>query len=153
MIRIFLKLLKKTRAFFIWLWQQEGTPSQCARGVAGGVFSGCFPLFGLQTLLGVSLASLFKGNHLLAAAATWISNPFTYIPLYLFNYKVGSAFLGEGRNFNTLRQLNTQELWDQGWIISSRILLGSSIVGSILAIIIGLISYLLFIKFSQKKNV
>ena len=99
------------------------------------------------------MPKICKANGLFAAVGTWISNPFTYIPLYLFNYKVGSAFLGEGRNLNTLRQLNKQELWDQGWIFSSRILLGSSIVGSILAIIIGLMSYLLFIKFSQKKNV
>ena len=153
MIRIFLNLTRKTRGFCIWLWQQEGTPSQCARGVAVGVFSGCFPFFGLQTLLGVSLASLFRGNHLLAAAATWISNPFTYIPLYLFNYKVGSAFLGEGRSLNNLRDLNKQELWDQGWVLSSRILLGSSIVGFFLAVVIGLTSYILFKNFSEKKNI
>ncbi|MFO0103826.1 MAG: DUF2062 domain-containing protein, partial [Cyanobium sp.] len=53
-----------------------------ARGLAAGIFCGCFPFFGLQTLLGIGLASVLRGNHLLAAAGTWISNPFTYVPLY-----------------------------------------------------------------------
>ena len=60
-----------------WLWQQEGTPGQRARGLAAGIFCGCFPIFGLQTLVGIAMASVVRGNHLLAAAGTWISNPFT----------------------------------------------------------------------------
>ena len=28
-----------------WIWQQEGTPGQRARGLAAGVFCGCFPFF------------------------------------------------------------------------------------------------------------
>ena len=72
---------------------QDGSPFFNAKGLAIGVFSGCFPFFGFQTLIGVFLAKLFKGNIFLAAIGTWISNPFTYIPLYYFNYKVGSIFL------------------------------------------------------------
>ena len=72
--------------------KQNGSPLFNAKGFAIGVFSGCFPFFGLQTLLGVFLAKLAKGNILLAAIGTWISNPFTYVPLYYFNYKVGSIF-------------------------------------------------------------
>ena len=73
--------------------QQKGSPFFNAKGLAIGVFSGCFPFFGFQTLIGVFLAKLIKGNVYLAALGTWISNPFTYIPLYYFNYKVGSIFL------------------------------------------------------------
>ncbi|MED5164816.1 MAG: DUF2062 domain-containing protein, partial [Cyanobacteriota bacterium] len=79
---------RRLRRWLVWLWQQEGTPGQRARGVAAGVFSGCFPLFGLQTLLGVALASVVRGNHVLAAIGTWISNPITYLPLYWFNYQI-----------------------------------------------------------------
>ena len=78
-----------------WIWQQEGSPGQRARGLAAGIFCGCFPFFGLQTLLGIALASVVRGNHLLAAAGTWISNPFTYVPLYWFNYHVGDVSRGE----------------------------------------------------------
>ena len=72
---------------------QNGSPFFNAKGLAIGVFSGCFPFFGFQTLIGVFFAKLARGNIVLAAIGTWISNPFTYIPLYYFNYKVGSIFL------------------------------------------------------------
>ena len=73
--------------------QQKGSPLFNAKGLAIGVFSGCFPFFGVQTIIGIFIARLAKGNILLAAIGTWISNPFTYVPLYYFNYKVGSVFL------------------------------------------------------------
>ena len=60
-----------------WLWEQEGTPGQRARGLAAGVFCGCFPFFGLQIVLSIGVASLARGNHLLAAAGTLVSNPIT----------------------------------------------------------------------------
>lgn len=121
---------------FHWLWNQEGTPGQRARGLAAGVFMGCFPFFGLQTLLGIGLASLVRGNHLLAAAGTWISNPFTYLPLYWFNYNLGCRFLGPGRGWPGAEQLR-ESVWSLGWDFASRMLLGSAVVGSVAAIVVG----------------
>ena len=72
---------------------QNGSPFFNAKGLAIGIFSGCFPFFGFQTLIGVFFAKIAKGNIVLAVIGTWISNPFTYVPLYYFNYKVGSIFL------------------------------------------------------------
>ncbi len=72
----------------------KGTPEYLARGLALGVFAGWFPFFGLQILLGVSLAVVFRGHKLLAAAGTWVSNPLTYVPIFLFNYKIGRLLLG-----------------------------------------------------------
>tara|TARA_Y100001968_G_scaffold332299_1_gene389925 strand:- start:13796 stop:14236 length:441 start_codon:yes stop_codon:yes gene_type:complete len=140
-------LLQRLRKFILWIWKQEGSPAQRARGIAVGVFSGCFPFFGLQTLLGLMLASLCKGNHLLAVAGTWISNPFTYFPLYWFNFKIGSFLVGQERLINSsFQNLTRQEIWEQGWIFSSRLLLGCTLVGSLLGFSAGLICYLL-IKF------
>ena len=99
MIKKLLNLICRLHSFSLWLWKQEGTPAKRARGLAICVFSGCFPLFGLQTFLGLGLASLLRGNHFLAAAGTWISNPITYIPLYWLNYRVGCIFLGQGQDF------------------------------------------------------
>ncbi len=143
MIRIHWKLMKRVRRFCLWIWQQDGTPAQRARGISVGVFSGCFPFFGLQSLLGIALASLFKGNQLLAITGTWISNPFTYIPLYLLNYKVGELLLGKYKQLPELSELIPTQIWNQGWVITSRLLLGSFIVGSSLAAIVGYITYLI----------
>ena len=89
-----------------WLWAQEGTPGQRARGVAAGVFCGCYPFFGLQTILSIGIASLVRGNHLLAAAGTLISNPLTYVPLYWFNYQLGCWLLGRNTALPDLTYLN-----------------------------------------------
>ena len=124
--------------------QQNGSPSFNAKGLAIGVFSGCFPFFGFQTLLGVFFAKLAKGNIFLAAIGTWISNPFTYIPLYYFNYKVGSIFIRNSTNITIDRNLGFHDLWEQGSIFSIQLLLGSSFVGLLLACISGLIVLLLY---------
>ena len=118
---------------------QNGSPFFNAKGLAIGVFSGCFPFFGFQTLLGVFFAKLAKGNIVLAAIGTWISNPFTYIPLYYFNYKVGSIFIRNSTNITIDRDLAIHDLWEQGSIFSIKLLLGSSFVGLSLACIAGVI--------------
>ena len=141
MVSTFLNLYKRFRQFLVWIWEQEGTPAQRARGMALGVFSGCFPLFGLQTFVGVILASLFRGNRLLAAIGTWISNPFTYVPLYWLNYKIGCSILGNQKTLSNFRNLTWHELWDQGWVFSSRVLVGSTFVGVIFALTTGLTLY------------
>ncbi len=121
--------MRLLRRAALWLWHQEGSHGQRARGLAAGVFCGCFPFFGLQTLLGIALASVVRGNHLLAAAGTWISNPFTYLPLYWFNFKLGSLLLGPGLGWPGLEVLRSEAIWQLGWSFVSRMLLGSLIVG------------------------
>ncbi len=120
-----------------WLWRQEGSPGQRARGLAAGIFCGCFPFFGLQTLLGIALATLLRGNHLLAAAGTWISNPITYLPLYWFNYQVGSWLLGPSVRPVSITALHQEGFWEMGWAFSSRLLLGSSLVGMVSSVALG----------------
>ncbi|MGB5239780.1 MAG: DUF2062 domain-containing protein [Prochlorococcaceae cyanobacterium] len=131
--------LARIRLWIHWLWMQEGSHDQRARGLAAGVFCGCFPFFGLQTLLGVGLASLVRGNHLLAAAGTWISNPLTYVPLYWFNYQLGCWLLGPGHGWPSLDVLKGQGLWELGWSFSSRLLLGSTIVGTVASLALGFV--------------
>ena len=149
MRKIFLNLIKRIRKFISWLWNQEGSPSQRALGFGVGIFSGCFPFFGLQTLMGIFLARIFKGNTILAAVGTWISNPFTYIPLYYFNYRVGSFLLNRDTILVDFSHITTNELWSQGWYLSSRLLVGSTFVGLITAIVGGISLYFLLKKFSK----
>ena len=127
-----------------WMWAQEGSPGQRARGLAAGVFCGSFPFFGLQIVLSVGLATLVRGNHLLAAAGTLVSNPITYVPLYWFNYQVGCRLLGPGEGSSALEAFTHETLWAQGWEFTQRILLGSSVIGMLLAIGGGLMAYRLF---------
>ena len=123
---------------------QNGSPLFNAKGLAIGVFSGCFPFFGFQTLIGVFFAKLAKGNVVLAAIGTWISNPFTYIPLYYFKYKVGSIFFNTSSNEIIEKSLVIDDLWKQGRIFSLKLLLGSSCVGFLLALICGIIVFFIY---------
>ena len=139
--------IKKILSLFL---KQEGSPFFNAKGVALGVFSGCFPFFGFQTLLGLFLAKLARGNILLAAVGTWISNPFTYIPLYYFNYKVGSILLNNHSSFIMEKNIEINDLWRQGRMFSLKLIIGSSLVGLLLASISGLIVFFMY-KFRTKK--
>lgn len=94
--------LRYCHYWLVRLRRLQGTPRAIARGIAIGVFAGSFPFFGFQTILGVLLATLLRGNRLAAAAGTWISNPFTYVPIYFFNFKVGQLLLG-GNNLSSDR--------------------------------------------------
>ena len=135
MKRLRTTLQRRLSKWLQWIWQQEGTPGQRARGLAAGVFCGCFPFFGFQTLLGIGLASVIRGNHLIAAAGTWISNPFTYIPLFWFNYRLGTILLGEGAGWPGFNNLNQDLIATAGWDVMSRLLLGSSLTGALLGVL------------------
>ena len=150
MKKIFLNLIQRIRKLISWLWNQEGSPSQRALGFGVGIFSGCFPFFGFQTLMGVFLAKIFKGNRILAAVGTWISNPFTYVPLYYFNYRVGSLLFNTDKGLVDVSHITTNELWSQGWYMSCRLLIGSICVGLFTGIIGGLCLYFSLKKFSKK---
>ena len=71
-----------------------------------------------------------------AYAATWISNPLTYVPLYILNFKIGKLLLGTEdtvlpisgiESFTTLKELGST------FILT--LLTGSFVVGIILSVI------------------
>ena len=136
----------RMRRGVLWLWRQDGTPGQRARGLAAGVFCGCYPVFGLQIFLSVGVAAVVRGNHLLAAAGTLVSNPLTYLPLYWFNYLVGCRLLGPGQGGINLSELNRSSLWAQGWDFPQRSLRGSTVGGMGRASASGWMAYRLFLR-------
>lgn len=130
------------------LLRLKENPQKIARGFAVGVFVGCFPLIGLQFIMAIILAFIVKGNKFTAIIGTWISNPLTYVPLFLFNFKVGklivNIFIPDNQmefNWDSLKQIN-----DLGAQITITLLLGSSIV----AIIFSFISYYLILNLLKK---
>ena len=86
----------------------------------------------------------------MAAVGTWISNPFTYVPLYYFNYRIGSLILNKNKNLVDFSHITTSELWSQGWYLTSRLIIGSICMGLITGILGGLCLYFLIKKLSNK---
>lgn len=128
---------RKMRYVYLRFVRLQGSPEQLARGMASGVFSGCFPLFGLQMIIAVAVATVLRGNRMMAATSTWISNPFTYLPLFAFNYQVGAWLLGGGAMVDFSNLDGLRGWMDMGTEVSVRLMLGSTLVG----LALGLLSY------------
>ncbi len=97
------------RYWLIRLIRLRGHPHEIARGLAVGMFSGFFPWFGLQIVIAIFLAVIARGNKIAAAAATWVSNPVTSIPIFAFNYQVGLWVLGRPSNSIDLTSFKTDD--------------------------------------------
>lgn len=89
-VRYWKRLLKY---FYIRFLRMQGSPEAIARGVAAGMFAGSFPFLGFQTLLGIAIAAMVRGNKVMAAVGTWISNPLTYVPIFALNFHIGRMLL------------------------------------------------------------
>lgn len=129
----------------------RGEPITLSRGLAVGVFAGCFPFFGLQSFVGVLLATLFRGSKVAAVAGTWISNPLTYLPIYVFNYKVGKYLLGvDSKSLSQLDFQSIAQFKELGSTVVSTFIFGCFVVG----LIAGLIAYFssLYLLKLRKKN-
>jgi uncharacterized protein (DUF2062 family) len=75
-----------------WLWQLSRR--RVAAGAAIGVFFG-FLTPVLQIALAAVVTILLRANLPVAAVATLVSNPFTYVPIFAAAYQTGSMLIGQ----------------------------------------------------------
>lgn len=73
----------------------RNSPEAIARGAAVGVCIAFLPIFGFQMIAAAILATALKANRPAAILATWISNPLTMPPLFLFTYRLGATVIGQ----------------------------------------------------------
>lgn len=128
------KFQRITRYIYIRFIRLRSHPQAIARGLAAGVFAGSYPLFGLQTIMGVAIAAAIGGNKIVAAAGTWISNPLTYVPIYAFNYQIGRWILRQPLETNLVDR-SPQEWMSLGLDITTALMVGSTLMGLVLATI------------------
>ena len=69
-------------------------PREIALGFSLGIFIGISPTMGVQTIIAVFLASLFKWNKIATAAGVWISNPLSAPFIYSLSYVIGARLIG-----------------------------------------------------------
>ncbi|PSO47264.1 MAG: DUF2062 domain-containing protein [Cyanobacteria bacterium SW_9_44_58] len=125
---------RRLRYLYLRLIRLRSTTPAIARGLATGVFAGLFPFFGFQTIIGIGLAMLVRGNKLTAAVGTWISNPFTYVPVYLFNFQVGQLVLGTHDLSTDVDWTSSTELLQAGKLFIATLLVGCTVMGAIAGI-------------------
>lgn len=131
---------RKLRYLYLRLIRLRSTTPAIARGLGTGVFAGLFPFFGFQTIIGVGLAMLVRGNKLTAAVGTWISNPFTYVPVYLFNFKLGQLILGTHDLSTDVDWTSWSDLLEAGKLFIATLLVGCTVTGAIAGIVVYFLS-------------
>ena len=74
----------------------EHPPWFDARGAAVGFFVALGMPVGSHMLIMGALRVIFRFNFLIAFAFSWIINPFTILPIYYADYRVGSLLMSTG---------------------------------------------------------
>lgn len=124
------------RYFYIRFLRMQGSPQAIARGIAAGVFAGSFPLLGFQTIIGVAIAALVRGNKIMAAVGTWISNPLTYVPIFALNFHVGCWLLRLPDDIVMPSSSAGMDEWmSLGMSATAALLVGSFMVGIVASLI------------------
>ncbi|MDJ0508491.1 MAG: DUF2062 domain-containing protein [Crocosphaera sp.] len=149
------RIRRSWRYFYLRFLRLRGTPGYISRGLACGVFAGCFPLFGLQTIIGVLLAVIFRGHKLAAAAGTWISNPLTYVPIFAFNYKMGELLLGLGSQETPVSLPDDWQSWSElkasGLVFLITLFVGCFLVGLLSSIVAYIMSVQFFSRWHKNR--
>lgn len=124
----------------------EDRPERIARGCAAGMFCAYLPMLG-QTFAGMLLALCIRGSPLAAIPWSWITNPFTTLPIWYGCYRLGAALLPGHQTVTweglqaIIEQFHGMALWDG-------ILHGAEVLGSVFlpmlmgSLIIGLLTAL-----------
>lgn len=72
----------------------------------------------------------------MAAAGTWVSNPFTYVPIYAFNFQIGQWVLRSGNESYGFGGLQSwQEVMALGADFLFTLFVGCFVVGIVCALI------------------
>lgn len=119
----------------IRLMRLQDSPEQIARGMALGLFIGMTPTFGVQMILALFTAVLFRENKLAAIIGVWITNPVTAPFIYGLEYETGRILLGLPHPAIPI-QFNYDFLQQFGWQVILPLSLGSIIFG-ITAVFVG----------------
>ena len=94
----FHRMLRKIVHQIARLWYKlvtlRSSPKKIAAGLAIGVFISFTPTFGFQTVLAIGCAALFKVNPVSTVMGVYLTNPFTFVPVYALCYSVGRRILG-----------------------------------------------------------
>lgn len=124
----------------------DSHPRHIALGFAVGVFISFTPFFGIHTPLAIAAAFLFRLNKLTCISGAWVNTPITIIPALGLSYKLGRVLLGHPPG-----ELKMQSLeWVMLKKYATAIILGSSIIGFLLAVAGYFFCYWLIVRFRKK---
>lgn len=84
----------KLRRFFLQkMLHADDTPHRIALGVALATLVAFLPLIGFQTVIALGLAALLRANKAVCIPIVWITNPFTFVPIYWVCGRLGRVIM------------------------------------------------------------
>jgi uncharacterized protein len=148
--------------------REKDPPHKIALGLALGIFVGLLPIMGVQMATVTLIALPLRANLKAANAAVWISNPFTFIPMYYFNYRLGLRFFsGREVAWSEFRQVmidasnwhwdsikeSFHNLVDMGKDIMIPLWTGSAILAVFFGLCTYVVSYYYVVGYRSRKSV
>lgn len=111
---------KTPRALLRSILMLDDTPHAVALGTAIGMFIGMTPTVGIQMIIVLVMAfltrPLFSFNRIAAVLTVYVTNPLTFVPIYWFNYQVGTWFIPSDvtyDDFVAIVKFDTHENWSE----------------------------------------
>ena len=148
---IFLEEQKKKgfKKFFLEdILESSDSNFKKSAAIALGIFIGISPFWGFQTVLLFTFAALFRLNKVIAYLASNVSFP-PFIPFVIYgSLKMGSFFVSNDAPLILDSSVTLDDIQKN----ATQYIVGSLILASVLALSVGLLSYLLLTAFSQKKK-
>lgn len=134
------------KARFRKILSLDSHPRHIATGFAVGVFISFTPFFGIHTPLAITAAFFFRLNKLTCITGAWINTPITMIPVLGLSYKLGRILLGRPPGELRIKNLEWLTLKKH----AGSLILGSSIIGFVLAVAAYFICYWLIVRFRKR---
>ncbi|MBT8764102.1 DUF2062 domain-containing protein [Desulfohalobiaceae bacterium Ax17] len=143
MNRLWVKLKRYLRYWYLKIVRIKAPPHSTALGLAVGVFVGCLPVIPFQTVVALSLAFVFKCNKIAAALGTWVSNPVNVPFFYYGLYVVGKFLVPISDVCYDPNQLALADMLKLGWDLVVVMMVGGVVVG----IPASLVTYFMSLRF------
>jgi uncharacterized protein len=124
----------------------DSHPGHIAAGFAVGTFISFTPFFGLHTAMAVVASFVLRLNKVTCVTGSWLNTPLTIFPVLGLSYKLGRVLLGLPPAELHVRSLE----WAYLRKYATSLLLGSSVLGFVAAIIAYFACYWLIVRFRKR---
>jgi len=124
----------------------DNHPRHIATGFAVGIFISFTPFFGLHTPMAIAAAFIFRLNKLTCITGAWVNTPITVIPALGLSYRIGRLLRGLPPAEITFKSLE----WASLKKYAASLVLGSSVLGFVLAIAGYFLCYWMIVRIRKK---
>ncbi len=134
-----------------------------ALGTAIGMFIALTPTVGIQMLMVLCFAfltrPLFRFNQIASLITVYVSNPLTIVPIYWFDYKVGTYYVGGSMTQDDFARILEFEGFSGWWEtvkqlmldVGSPLIIGSLVVAAFFSLVTYPIMLRLVMHFQKRK--